>query len=216
MLLWISNAIDEGRIQPSRAAHHSGGPDAAIHWLRSNYCHIPVELRPVESDIDEFASFFSTYLTSSFDIVEQPGTKGEGPTPEFCRCSVCMRIVNAPFLRAKKLFPRDKRRANYLMRQSLIEFAAERSVQLPDESAEHIVASESTRRSAAFITYGDWLIRRLSGESDGPAILALWRLIAWKPQGGIRPGFTLQVEDFIAAEEALARAIKEEPPTDNR
>lgn len=55
--MWISDAIDEGLIRPSQAAHHSGGPEAATQWLRSNYYNIPEDLRPAKDDIDEFAGF---------------------------------------------------------------------------------------------------------------------------------------------------------------
>jgi len=206
--MWISGAIDKGLIQPSRAAHHSGGPDAAIEWMRANYYNIPDEFRPQEHDVVEFAAFFSTYLTSSFDVVEKPGTRGEGPTPTVCRCELCMRIVNAPHLRAKKLYAGDKRRAELLMRECLTALAAENNLAMDDDMAKRIVTEKITRRSAAYFAYGYWLIRRLSGDSDGPAILALWRLIAWDPRGGMRHGFTLQLDDFRVAENALLGAIQ--------
>lgn len=208
LLMWITDAIDRGLIQPSRAAHHSGGPDAATEWLRSNYHHIPEELRPPQNEIDEFAAFFSTYLTSSFDVIEKPGTRGEGPTPTWCRCELCMRIVNAPHLRAKKLYARDKRRADFLMAECTAELARANALDIDDELTSQLVTDHKTRRCSAYIAYGHWLIRRLSGESDGPAILALWRLIAWDPRGGMRPGFTLQLNDFKVAENKLLSVIR--------
>ena len=74
--------------------------------------------------------------------------------------------------------------------------------------AEKMVNQQQTRRSAAYIAYGHWLIRRLSGESDGPAILALWRLIAWDPRGGVRRGFVLRLSDFQVAENELVATIR--------
>lgn len=207
--MWISDAIDKGLIQPSRVAHHSGGPNAATEWLRSNFYHIPEDLRPPQNELDEFAAFFSTYLTSSFDVIEKPGTKGEGPTPTGCRCELCMRIVNAPHLKAKKLYAGDKRRADFLMSQCVTELAKENGLDIDDELTTQLVTNETTRRYAAYIAYGHWLIRRLSGESDGPAILALWRLIAWDRRGGMRVGFTLQIDDFMAAEKQLLSAIQD-------
>ena len=206
--MWISDAIDKDLIQPSRAAHQSGAPDAATEWLRLNYYHIPEDLRPRECDLDEFGAFFSTYLTSSFDVVEEPGTKGEGPTPALCRCELCMRIVNAPHLRTKKLFAKDKRRANFLMAERLKELAKEHRLKISDEHATQLITAKATRRDAAYIAYGHWLIARLSGESDGPAILALWRIIAWDPRGGMRSGFTLQLDDFKAAENNMLDATR--------
>lgn len=206
--MWIADAINKGLIQPSRAAHHSDGPDAATEWLRSNYRHIPEDLRPPENEIDEFAAFFSTYLTSSFNVIEKPGTKGEGPTPTGCRCELCMRIVNAPHLKAKKLYARDKRRADLLMSECVAELAKENAIHINEELTTQLVTDDKTRRYTAYITYGHWLIRRLSGESDGPAILALWRLIAWDPRGGMRHGFTLELGDFKVAERELISAIQ--------
>jgi len=209
--LWISDAIDKGLIQPSRAAHHSGGPNAAIEWLRSNYYSIPEDLRPPEQELEEFGAFFSTYLISSFDVIEQPGTRGEGPTPSRydCRCELCMRIINAPHLQAKKLYPADKRRADALMLECLQQLAAEHGLTIDEQSAARLVTDERTRRAAVYEAYGHWLIRRMSGESDGASILALWRIIAWDPRGGLRRGFILQVEDFRAAEATLLSAIQD-------
>jgi hypothetical protein len=210
LLMWITEAIHRGLIQPTQTAHPSGSPHAATEWLRSNYHQIPAEFRPPQNEIDEFAAFFSTYLISSFDVIQKPGTKGEGPTPQFgCRCELCMRIINAPHLRTKKLYERDKRRADFLMTECLIHLARENGMEINEGQAMQFVTDQSTRRSAAYITYGHWLIQRLTGESDGPAILALWRLIAWDPRGGMRRDFTLDLDDFKLAEKQLLAAIKD-------
>jgi hypothetical protein len=194
----------------SRAANHSGGSEAATEWLRTNYNQIPKNLRPPERAIGEFAAFFSTYLTASFDVIEKPGTKGEGPIPRFgCTCELCVRIVNAPHLQAKKLYARDKRRADTLMVECLQQLATDNGLAIDEQSVTRIVTDQKTRRSAAYIAYGHWLVRRLAGESDGPAILALWRIIAWDPRGGMRRGFTLKLDDFRVAEQTLLSAIQD-------
>lgn len=208
LLLWIADAINKGLIQPSRAGRHSGGPDAAIEWFASNYHHIPEALRPPESDIQEFAAFFSTFLTSSFDVVEHPGMKGDGPTPLYCQCPLCTRIVNASHLQTKKLYARDRRRANFLMSECVVRLAEDHGVEIEESFADKLVTDDETRRYAAYLAYGHWLIRRLSGESDGPSILALWRIIAWYPQGNMRRGFTLELVDFEFAERELLGAIR--------
>lgn len=210
LLMWISNAIDKGLIFPSRAAHHSGGPEAATEWMNANYQIIPENLRPSRPGIDEFAAFFSTYLTSSFDVIQKPGTKGAGPIPRFaCRCDLCFRIVNAPHLQAKKLYARDRSRADTLMSECLQTLASKHGIELDDKSATKLVTDQRTRRAAAYVAYGHWLILRLKGESDGPAMLALWRLIAWDPRGGMRHGFTLELDDFKIAERSLLCAVQD-------
>jgi len=206
LLMWISDAIDNQLIPPSQAERHSGGPDAATQWLMSNFHGIPTHLLPSRNNIPEFAAFFSTYLTSSFDVVEVPGTKGVGPSR--CPCEVCVRMMNAPHLQTKKLYARDKRRADVLMAESLGELANANSLRLTEQQAQQLVTHQHTRRQAAYVAYGKSLIERLSGDSDGPAVLAIWRLIAWDPRGGMRPNFTLDVNDFKAAEDELLSAIR--------
>ena len=202
----MSDAVDKGEIQPSRIEHHSGSSAATEEWLRINLANIPAEIRPTLDDLPVFAAFFSTYLTSSFEIADGQTSRGEGLG--LCRCEVCMTIINAPHLRSKKLYARDKRRAERLMKQSLSSFAIRNGMRISDKLITRLLASEESRRWAAFITYGDWLIKRLSGDSDGPAILALWRLIAWDPRGGVRRGFRLELDGFRNAERNLQEAIK--------
>lgn len=207
LLMWISDAINRGKIQPSRAARHSGGGEAAKQWIQDFYFDIPEDLRPKKSDIDEFAGFFSTYLTSSFTVVENPGKRGPGPVGT-CWCDVCTQLVNAPHLQTKKLYARDKSRANILMEDRLEAFAERNALLVDRDKIVAVVTSKETRRSAAYITYGHWLVMRLEGKSDGPAILALWRMIAWDPRGGMRAGFTLKIEDFRSAEHAVYSALR--------
>ncbi|MDX1926421.1 MAG: hypothetical protein SFV81_07885 [Pirellulaceae bacterium] len=94
------------------------------------------------------------------------------------------------------------------MREYLCEFAHQHALRINEELASQLVTQPSTRRSSAYLTYGHWLIKRLAGESDGPSILVLWRLIAWGPRGGMRRGFTLELNDFKAAESDLLTALK--------
>jgi hypothetical protein len=206
LLLWISDALDQGKIRVSQASHHSGGPAAATQWLKANYDDIPEELRPNKRDLTEFGAFFSTYIMSSFDVIKKPGTRGEGAATG-CHCELCLRIVNAPHLQAKKLCARDKRRAEMLMEDCIIELAKQHGIQISYDQAAEIVANPRTRRAAAYLTYGHWLIMRLSGESDGPSILALWRIIAWDSRGGRIHGFKLKLEDFPKAEKLLLKVL---------
>jgi hypothetical protein len=206
LLLWFSEAIAKGNIPLAHACHHVSDVEAAKYWIRNFGLVIPVELQPATNELDEFAAFFSTYLTSSFDVVAKPGTRGEGPISS-CACEICARIVRAPHLQAKKLAAHDKQRANFLMTEYLLALAQEHGIGLADHQAEQVVLDPTTRRACAYVSYGDWLIRRLQGESDGPAVLALWRLIAWDPRGGQIRGFKLRIADFMQAERQLLMAL---------
>lgn len=201
--MWLSEALCNDIIQPSQVARHSGGPEAATQWLQTNYDQIPEQLRPLKEDVVEFGAFFSTYLTSTFEVVELPGTRGQGRRNKFCQCELCLRILDAHNLRTRKVYARHKRQANVLMAECIEGFAQLHRVKMDDEQIWCLVTDRKTRRDCAYLAYGEWLIKRLSGESDGASILALWRLIAWDPQGGMRRGFTLRIEDFQSAESRL-------------
>lgn len=95
------------------------------------------------------------------------------------------------------------------MIECLLQLAAEKGLRIDEQSATKIVTNQQTRRAAAYVAYGHWLILRLQGKSDGPGVLALWRLIAWDPRGGMRRGFTLQIDDFKTAEKTLISAIQD-------
>ncbi len=62
-------------------------------------------------------------------------------------------------------------------------------------------------RAFANSTYGYWLIQRLDGYTDGPAVLALWREIAWSRMGSPIQGFHLRLEDFVNAETAIVESV---------
>ncbi|MEP3480758.1 MAG: hypothetical protein ABJZ55_16030 [Fuerstiella sp.] len=213
LLMWLSDALNADLIQPAFAARHSGGPEAAIQWLDSNHGEIPEHLRPRGSDLAEFGAFFSTYLLSSFEVVEQRGATRVGRARGICRCEICQRLTNAPFLRTRKVYARHKRRANMLMEDCLQVLAKKHHLNIDVSRINQLVANQQTRRDCAYLAYGYWLVQRLSGESDGTSVLALWRLIAWDPRGGMRRGgmrrgFSLKLEDFQSARERLLVVLR--------
>ncbi|TWT37986.1 hypothetical protein KOR34_29520 [Posidoniimonas corsicana] len=211
LLLWISRSLESGLLQPSRAGRHYSGAEAAALWIESNLRFIPAELRPPPDELEEFTAFFSTYLTSSFDVVvEQPDPCGGIRVIGYCDCQVCRRIQNASHLRAKRVYARDKRRAALLMAECLTLMAMAHKIETTDERIENLLSHPSTRQQAAFLAFGHWLVRRLSGDSDGPAVLALWRMIAWDPRGGMRRGFVLGLGHFRSAERALLASLRKE------
>lgn len=71
-----------------------------------------------------------------------------------------------------------------------------------------LLKSDETRRSAAYSAYGCWLIRRLDSDTDGKAVLALWREISWKRTGSPLKDFKLVYSDFLKAEESLAGVLQ--------
>lgn len=201
LLKWMADAIGKGFIPVWRAHGYGSSNEAATEWISANYHSLPADARPEPERLPEFARFFSTYLITSFDVIQEPGTRLISECG--CGCELCARLVAASHLQPKRVDKRDKARAEKLMRQRLMDLAAEHGVGLDADQAEVLAARPEHRRNAAYSAYGDWLIRRLDGKSDGASILVLWRLIAWKPTGSPIPGFKVEARDFTAAETAL-------------
>jgi hypothetical protein len=205
LLQWVGKSIASGQVPIMRAQHHSDDPEAAYEWLQHDRLLLPDAVRPGEANLREFANFFRTYLVTSYDVIAQPGTRLQSSFG--CYCSLCARIVNANHLRPKKLTPADKRRAAELMSERVAELSREQNFAVSPNRCVALVDDPTTRRLAAFSAYGKWLINRLSGQTDGPAVLALWREIAWAPAGSPIRGFTLRLKDFEQAELLLAQSL---------
>jgi hypothetical protein len=206
LLRWLADGMDKGIILPPCCHHHAQGSDAVFEWLDKAYSTFPSEIRPARLYVREFANFFGTYLTSSFDIIESPGTRFRSHSG--CYCPICTHIVHAPHLQPKKLSKRDKSRAIELMLDRVTALASEEGIAAQSHHVTGVVEGEATRRYAAYSAYGHWLIKRLEGDTDGKSILALWREIAWKRTGSPIKGFKLRYEDFVTAEELLTDALQ--------
>ena len=206
LLRWVAQAVRKGFIPATRAHQYANAGDAAFAWMQDHYLNFPQGMRPDQRHLREFANFFGTYVTSSFDIVEQPGMRLASRCG--CYCPLCAHLVNAPHLQAKRLRKKDKERAGQLMVHRVTALASEEGIGVSEPAVVAIVRSDETRRSAAYSAYGYWLIRRLEGDTDGTAVLALWREIAWKRTGSPIKNFQLRYKDFIDAEELLADALQ--------
>ena len=89
----------------------------------------------------------------------------------------------------------------------VLALAAEHDIAIQRSRAYDLVSTDTTRRSAGYSTYGYWLIQRLDGYTDGPAVLALWREIAWNRMGSPIRGFRLKLDDFVDAETAIIDSL---------
>jgi|SRR6516225_5633489 hypothetical protein len=73
LLRWLGAAVEKGQLPVERAESHSDSPDAAVGWITKSYQFLPRELLPDDNYLREFANFFWTYVTSTFDVVAHPG-----------------------------------------------------------------------------------------------------------------------------------------------
>jgi hypothetical protein len=206
LLRWVAEAVRKGFIPATHAHEYANACDAAFDWIDEHYLNFPPATRPDRRHLREFANFFGTYITSSFDIVEQPGTRLASRCG--CYCPLCAHIVNAPNLQPKKLSKRDKDRAIDLMADRVAALACEEGIEVKAQHVTTVVQGDETRRPSAYSTYGYWLIRRLEGDTAGKSVLGLWREIAWNRTGSPIKGFKLRYKDFLDAEESLVDALQ--------
>jgi hypothetical protein len=208
LLRWVSDAIPRGFIRLERAHEYSTDADAAVAWISEHFENLPPHCRPTnrtEQELRRFANFFASYLLTSFELQDDPGTQLVSECG--CYCPICTYIAAAPHLQAKKLRRSDKRRAENLKLAYLEDLTREVGINLARDDACEILGHQTASRNAALATYGRELIRRCNGLSEGPAVLALWRQFAWKATGSPIPGFELQAPAILDAERYLVDAI---------
>jgi hypothetical protein len=205
LLLWLAQAIDRGAISFTRSHSDANAANNAYEWIEEHFDRFPDELRPPRDCLREFSYYFGSYVTTSFDLTDEPGTRLESNCG--CFCDLCARLVNASHLRPKKLRKRDKEGARQERISRLILLAQEEGIQLSGDLAGGIAAGPFLR-DAAYSAYGQSLLERIGGSECGPYVLALWREIAWKPEGSPIKDFKLAANDFFEAEHRLIVEMK--------
>ncbi len=189
LLGWLSAAVETGLIRLEKAHEFMDLHDVAHDWLTVHYLNIPPAHRPAKEHLETFARFFSTYLTTSFDLVKNP--KSQIKMWCGCFCPWCSYVAAAPHLQVKKLSKKDKERAERLKVQSLMQLALDHGVTLTENVAVTLAGKDAMREALALVAYGEQLLLRMQGLSDGPAVLALWRQFAWNTSGSPKKGFRL-------------------------
>lgn len=175
-------------------------------WLQLNSKRIPEDAQPPHGELQGFANYLDSYVNTSFDLIEEPGTRFTSNSK--CYCSLCRYSIHRPHLQAKKPRSIDKQRAASACRERLAALALEEEVDLSAPRLEEIMATPQGKRDSAYLAYAQALLERIRGKNSGPYVLVLWRMIAWKPEGSPIPGFTLEPEDIFAAEERLREALR--------
>ena len=206
LLLWLGTAIDRGQVILDQAHDSRSLGHAARAFLDANLSALPAEHGPAPEDVQAFANVFASYLTTSFDLLLEPGTRRV--SDRGCTCDLCTYLVSAPHLVPKKLAPVDKVRARRLEIRSIEEIARERGVVLRPGAAEALADADSLREAVALAAYGGELLKRAAGDFEGPEVLALWRRFAWTREGSPKKGFTLTAQAIVEAETAVAQAVE--------
>ena len=204
LLRWLTTAVTKGVIRFDRAHDYLDGAEAAKEWIERHYLNLPPDCRPETDELEAFAKFFATYLTTSFDLVKQPGQRLRSECG--CPCPMCSYMVGASHLQPKKVYRRDKARARKMKIDALQQLAFKCDTRLDLKHAEELIDSPDSAMEASLIAYGQQLVARTRGISEGPAVLVLWREIAWD-RTAPKKNFQLEVDNILSAQDSLAKRL---------
>ena len=204
LLRWLSTAVSKGVIRFDRAHDYLDEAEAAKEWIEGHYLNLPPDCRPASDQLGAFAKFFATYLTTSFELVKVPVARLISSCG--CSCPMCTYFVSAPHLRPKKVQRRDKARARTIKIYAIQRLAHELNTPLDGPHAEQLIDSPESAMDVSLIAYGQQLVERTLGISQGPASLVLWREIAWDKTAP-KKNFELDAESILSAQESLTRIL---------
>lgn len=206
LILWLGSLTDRSIVAFDQAHEAASMAEAGRHWLERNLSTLPERCRPEPGDLEAFANIVASFLSSSFDLVAEPGTRRDSRCG--CYCSWCSCAVAASHLKTKKVSGKDKKRSLDLQADLLMSCALELNRSLAREEAVRMLEDKDVGEAAAVVAYADELIRRMKGLYEGPAVLALWRRFAWNEKGSPKKDFRLKVEDVRRAEARIERVIR--------
>jgi hypothetical protein len=208
LILWVGKAIERGFIPFERAHEYSTVIESAEAWLDQHYLDLPIDARPAERSgpgLRPYSNFLISYLQASFELDSYPGSRPVSRTG--CYCVFCSRLQSASHLTTKKLRPKDKEAAQTLKRKYVASLAEEHGRDLSPAEAESLLRNDELDRDAALAAYTSELLDRARGVKSSPAVLALWREIAWTKQGSPNHKFRLRTQDIVKAERHLLTAV---------
>jgi hypothetical protein len=210
LMLWIGGAIERGFIPFDRAHEYATAVESAEAWLDHHYLNLPVDARPAARsgpDLSRYARFLVSYLQVSFELDEYAGSRLVSRCG--CYCPFCASLQAASHLKTKKLGRKDKEAAQRMKRKYLSALAREQDRDLEGTDIERLLEDDDLGHDAALAAYVDELLNRSRGVKSSPAVLALWREIAWTKQGSPMPKFRLRTQDILKAEQHLLAAVVE-------
>jgi hypothetical protein len=216
LLLWVNENLKKGTLDFGVAHEAMSGSQAAAEWIRRHWANLPVLVRPDDDQLPEFAPLFSSYLTTSFELRDEPGTRLESPCG--CYCSFCSYLVSADHLKVRKLTKKAQKESVALKRLYLKTLCDELGLSLSASVTESAMDDPELSNLISLASYAHELIRRTKFASQGEGVLVLWREIAWErgPQKGKpghsfqRPkkGFHLSAEKIVDAEKQIIARIR--------
>lgn len=207
LLKWLKTAVNRNAVPVERAHDALDSGSAARYWIEVSLPGLPPGARPKADELDQVANLFASYLTTSFELTKSPGRVKASDCG--CYCPTCTYVTRAPYLKVRKTTAHDKRKAKELMADMVKELAWAQAQEVSGSEAANLAGDRTLRRDLALVTYARHLIRRMAGSEGSPALLVLWRAIAWKERGGLDPDFELTPEAVLLAEHRVRDRLRD-------
>ncbi|MGO1072991.1 hypothetical protein [Lysobacter sp. CA199] len=207
LLKWLAEAIQRGLVDFEAAHAYGSDPQAAAAWIQRHYSELPSLARLPPEHLEAFCRLFASQLGDSQRLVPDPGQRLYSPDAH-CFCEMCSWHIDNPSLRARKLRPVDRHRADKTMRYWLDEIALEVDRLLEQHEVDVLMRDPEFREALALYAYAETLLHRLrGGYAETGVPLALWRRFAWTPQGSPKRKFRLSANAILAAQRLLRQRL---------
>ena len=195
---WLNGSLSRGKRSLASVQSTLSFSEAASDWLRRNRAGLPDDLRPAETDLEDFAHLFVSYLATSFEVVD-------GTMVRACPgCCCCVYWLGNRHLRARNPDRKAKATAGKLKVLALRSLADEAELPFTDAELQAFVRERADlAASLSLFAYAHELFRRTRFASQGEAVLALWREVAWDPKGSPKRKFRLKADAILKAERTL-------------
>lgn len=203
LLHWVSKSLDSGGLSFATVHRNMSAGDAAADWLTQNYGSLPPACRPALEDVRALGFLLASYLSTSFELPRRP-------VPYLvtsCCCECCGYLASGRRLVVRTPSAKDVGQAHRLKTIWLKELAAESGIDFDTDVERAFFSDRHLSHELAFVAYAAELIRRSEFASQGHAVLALWRSIAWKGGHPIK-GFALTSDRVLEAQQATIHGLR--------
>lgn len=198
LLKWVNQSLRRGTLDFKYIHNAMDVAEASEEWIARHFDNIPLKARPKKHEIKEFARLFSSYLTTSFELIETPGKR----LVSTCGCYWCGYLVSANHLKTRKITQKTRESALQLKHLYLELLAEEAALALLPLELEGLLREPGLSANISLAAYANELIRRSKFASQGEGVLVLWREIAWE-ENKPKKDFYLLASDIIASEEVI-------------
>jgi hypothetical protein len=205
LLKWLNNQLQRSQELFSHQHGAFESNQAAEEWIIRNWNNLPSEALPERDQIKAFANYFASFLTTSFEFLERDVVPD---ARTMCDCMFCQFMIHSRFLKTKKITKQVKATAQDLMIHCLMKIADQQALRpTQTDMVQFMLDKPDLAFDIALITYVYELIRRMEYSSQGPAVLYLWRQIAWDDNQP-KKKFNLNPELVFASQNKLIEALR--------